>query len=147
MATFAKQKWIKAIHTAKNKLALEEDAYRGLLLGAAGVDSSTEIQTWHQYNSIMAAFKKLGFSPSQKTAEAQNERSADRITHRQEIYIRGLWEIASRKKTEESLRNIIYRLAGVNDISFLKKKDATNIILALRKISLDAGINPDRKES
>lgn len=144
MATMVQKKWIKQIHIAKTFLKLDDVAYRGVLSGAACVDSSTEIQTWEQFNSIMAAFNQLGFPPKKPLLDI--DRDKDRISYAQEKYIKGLWNLASRKKDDKSLRQIIFRITGIDDISFLKKKDATKVIIALRKIASAEGFNPDQKE-
>lgn len=135
--------WIKIIHIAKNKLGLDDIAYRAVLEGTAGVSSAKEIKTTGQYLSVMAAFKKLGFSfhPS-----PEPQRAPGMISEKQEYYIRGLWDLASRAKDEKSLRAMIKRISGVSDIAFLKKKDASKVILALREIARKAGFNPDSKE-
>lgn len=52
--------YIRIIHMAKNKAGLDEDCYRLLLQGAAGVTSSTEVKSAFQYNRIRDAFRKLG---------------------------------------------------------------------------------------
>jgi hypothetical protein len=51
--------------------------------------------------------------------------------------------LASRKKDETSLRAMIKRIGGVEDIRFLKRTDAQKVILALRDITGKAGYNPD----
>ncbi|MBO4706907.1 MAG: regulatory protein GemA [Spirochaetaceae bacterium] len=140
--------WIKMIHTAKTKTGISEEAYRAILAGAAGVDSSTEIKTWEQYKAVMSAFRVLGFVPSSRTRKEQTapqeKRSPWMISARQEYYIRGLWEVASRCKDEASLRHMIKRIAGVDDVTWLDRKHASQVILALRSIAIKAGINPDK---
>lgn len=145
--TLAQTKWIRNIHVAKTKLNLDTESYRAILLGSAGVVSASELKTWQQYEDVMTAFKKLGFKLTnhtlKKSVETQRGRDPEMITARQEYYIKGLWALASQKKDERSLRAMIKRIAGVDDISFLKKRDATKVILALRTISDTAGFNPD----
>ena len=53
--------WVKIIHIAKAKTGLDDEAYRALLWGAAGVDSASQIRTSQQYNAVMAGFANLGF--------------------------------------------------------------------------------------
>ena len=138
--------WTKIIHVAKSKTGLDEEAYRALLAGAAGVESATEITTKAQYDEVMRAFRNLGFTPSRRRAvEPQNQRPADMITARQEYYIRGLWELASRAKDERSLRGICKRITGVDDLSFCPKSKASALILALRDIAKKAGYDPDTR--
>ena len=62
MLSTAQKCWIRTIHTAKTKLKLSDESYRALLQGAAQINSSKEIKTWVQYDSIMSAFQKLGFT-------------------------------------------------------------------------------------
>lgn len=138
--------WTKMIHVAKSKTGLNEEAYRALLAGAAGVESATEITTKAQYDEVMRAFRNLGFIPSRRTVDPQSQHPANMITARQEYYIRGLWELASRSKDERSLRAICRRITGVDDLSFCPKSKASALILALRDITRKAGFNPDGRQ-
>lgn len=142
MATLAQKQWIIRIHTAKNVLKLSDESYRAIL-AAANVASSTEISTWEQFDTVMACFKKLGFVSKKVDSEP---RAKNMITKKQEYYIKGLWELASKNKTESSLRALIKRIADVDDIRFLSKANASKVILALREIAKAAGFNPDFKE-
>jgi hypothetical protein len=65
------------------------------------------------------------------------------ISSRQEYYIRGLWDLASRAKNEASLRGMIKRIGGVENIQWLTRENARKVILALRDIARKAGYNPD----
>lgn len=137
--------WVQIIHIAKTKTGLDDEAYRALLWGAAGVDSATQIRTSQQYNAVMAGFANLGFTVKKRTVESQSTRPANMITARQEYYIRGLWELASRAKDERSLRGICKRITGVDDLSFCPKSKASALILALRDIAKKAGYDPDSR--
>jgi hypothetical protein len=149
----AQKKWIQILHVAKRECQLDEDAYRAVLAGACGVESASGIKTWEQYNAALTAFKKLGFrihsktgEPKLKETDTEIKRNPAWITARQEYYIRGLWDLASRKKDLESLRKMIFRIGGVEDIRFLKRVNAQKVILALRDITEKAGFNPDGEE-
>lgn len=137
--------WVKIIHIAKAKTGLDDEAYRALLWGAAGVASASQIRTSQQYNAVMAGFANLGFKVKKRTVESQSTRPANMITERQEYYIRGLWELASRAKDERSLRGICKRITGVDDLSFCPKSKASALILALRDIAKKAGYDPDSR--
>ena len=148
----AQRKWIQILHIAKSELSLDDAAYRAVLYGAAGVDSARDIKTWQQYNAVLKAFANLGFKVKagkaaqtglKKTAP-QTGRSGDWISARQEYYIRGLWDLASRAKDEASLQAMLQRIAGVTQIEWISKAHATKVILALRDIAKKAGFNPDR---
>lgn len=147
----AQRKWIQILHVAKKELSLDDVAYRAVLYGAAGVDSARDIKTWQQYNDVLKAFANLGFKVKagksaqtglKKTAP-QTGRSGDWISARQEYYIRGLWDLASRAKDEASLQAMLQRIAGVKYIQWISKDNATKVILALRDIAKKAGYNPD----
>jgi hypothetical protein len=146
------RKWIQILHVAKRECALDDEAYRAVLWGTAGVESASGIKTRGQYNAALSAFKTLGFRVKSKTSratglketETETRRNPAWITARQEYYIRGLWDLASRKKDLESLGKVVFRIGGVDDIRFLKKKDAQKVILALRDITEKAGRDPDK---
>jgi phage gp16-like protein len=150
----AQKKWTQILHVAKRECGLDDAAYRAVLAGSAGVDSASDIKTWEQYNAALTAFKRLGFRVQSKTSKAsglketdtETKRHPDWITARQEYYIRGLWDLASRKKDEASLRAMIQRVGGVADIRWLKREHAQKVILALRDIADKAGYNPDKSE-
>jgi hypothetical protein len=154
-ASFVQKKWMRVIHVAKRECGLDDGAYRALLCGAAGTESASGIKTWRQFDTVMAAFKNLGFRVQSKTGRASGLKETDTetkrnpawITARQEYYIRGLWDLASRKKDLESLRKMVYRIGGTDDIRFLKKEDAQKVILALRDVAEKAGFDPDGPEN
>jgi hypothetical protein len=81
-----------------------------------------------------------------KETDTETKRNPAWITARQEYYIRGLWDLASRKKDEQSVRAIIKRIVKVDDLRFLRRTDATKVILALRAIAESGGYNPDAPE-
>ena len=149
--TPAQRKWIQILHVAKRECGLDDEAYRAVLAGACGVESARGVATWKQYYAALEAFKKLGFRIQTKTCRAsgfketdtETRRNPDWITARQEYYIKGLWDLASRVKDEASLRAMIKRIGHVDDIRFLQKADATNVITALRDITKKAGFHPD----
>jgi hypothetical protein len=142
---------MQVLHIAGKQCGLDDEAYRALLSGAAGVESSSGITTWKQYNDCLAAFKKLGFKVQSGTSvksglketEPQDGRPERMISSRQEYYIRGLWDLASRAKDEASLRGMIKRIGGVDNIQWLTRENARKVILALRDIARKAGYNPD----
>jgi len=135
------------IHVAKKQLGLDDTAYRAILSGA-GVSSSKDIKTDKQFNTVMSAFQQLGFKSTGWVGRKVNTVSGSpgMISKRQEYYIKGLWTLASRIKDEASLRKIIKRIGKVDDISFLSRRTASALILALRDICWKAGFNPDTKE-
>jgi len=134
------------IHLAKKQLGLDEEAYRAILSGA-GLSSAKDIESDGQFNAVMGAFERLGFRAScPKIKRGTVPGNPGMISRRQEYYIKGLWELASRSKDEQSLRRIVKRIGKVDDIRFLPRRAASALILALRDICWKAGFNPDTRE-
>ncbi len=147
MLSTAQKCWIRTIHTAKTKLKLSDESYRALLQGAAQINSSKEIKTWVQYDSIMSAFQKLGFTLCKQKVDPQSARHPDWLSAKQEKYIRGLWSLVSREKSEQSLNSFVEKITGRGHVTWLLKSDAAKVINALRKMAVAQGINPDKKEN
>jgi hypothetical protein len=134
------------IHLARKDRGLDDEAYRALLIGSAGVDSSSKIDTEAQFEEVMKAFANLGFKrqpAKRKKLAIQEQEQGNFCTTRQIYYIKGLWEIASRAKDEKSLNSMVKRISKVDDLRFLTKGEASKVILALRDICWRAGLNPD----
>lgn len=127
------------IHLAKKDCALDDTLYRALLQGAAAVSSASEIESETQFDSIMLAFKRLGFTSSSANAR----KKSPYVSNSQLAYIRILWNTASREKSESALRAMVRRIGHVADPRFLSKKSAQALILALRTMCWKAGKNPD----
>lgn len=140
---------LAVIHVARKDRGLDDEAYRALLSGAAGVSSASEIETEAQFEEVMRGFAALGFvrkpvgSSHAKGAAPRAGSAPGQATERQLYYIRGLWALASEKKDEGSLRAMVRRIGKVDDIRFLTRGAASGLILALRDICEKAGFNPD----
>lgn len=117
-----KAEWIKLIHTAKGKVGLDDQSYRALLQGAAGVESSRGIETEAQYRAIMAAFRRLGFTPC---AEVWG------CTEAQKGHILGLWFRATGSNDRKGLLGFVKRTVHIDSFRFLKPKLASEVIVGL----------------
>jgi len=145
MLTRRRQK-LAAIHIAKKELGIADADYRALLLKSTGVRSAADLKNDTQYFTLMRAFKEAGYKPRyQALWGRQVKKQGYNCSGAQRRYIKGLWILASRAKTERSLRAMIRRIGGVDDLRFLTKTKATAVILALRDMAEKAGFNPDRK--
>ena len=49
------------IHAAKRQIELDDDAYRALLAGAAGVESAAKLTTDAQFGAVMSALRAAGW--------------------------------------------------------------------------------------
>jgi hypothetical protein len=65
MTEVQKKKMIKLIHTQKTRAGIDDEAYCGILIGAANVQSSLDLQTMSQFSAVIAALNKLLVSQGQ----------------------------------------------------------------------------------
>ena len=61
-----RNKKLAIIHIARKQLGLDDDSYRAVLSGAAGIESAKDIKSEDQYRKILHTFKKLGFRYNKK---------------------------------------------------------------------------------
>ena len=74
---------------------------------------------------------------------AASAEEVGRATAEQIQYIKGLWELSARVKTEAALNRFIKRITGVPYLRWLDVKTAQKVILAVRDIAVQAGYDPD----
>ncbi len=131
---------IKKIHILKSKLKIDDDLYREML-SEFGVKSSTELD----YNSA-----KSFLEPLEEKAEALNlwEKQtpkysdlnrSNRATPSQLRCIEGLWRDKVAHKKEEiyvrtTLRHYLQTRFHINDVMFLTKNKASDVILGIQGI-------------
>ena len=130
---------IRLIHVGKQKIGLTEEEYRALLEGITGKTSSTEL-TITELEAVLKALKSLGFQVKKMAASAEE---VGRATAEQIQYIKGLWELSARVKTEAALNRFIKRITGVPYLRWLDVNTAQKVILAVRDIAVQAGYDPD----
>jgi len=79
------------IHVAKAKLGMEEADYRALLMRAAGVSSSSQLDV-AGFNMVMAEFERLGFRGTRAGfGRTQNARRSGMATPAQLGKVRAMW--------------------------------------------------------
>jgi hypothetical protein len=59
MTEIQKQKMIKLIHTQKTRAGIDDETYCCILMGAANVQSSLDLQTISQFSAVITAFNNL----------------------------------------------------------------------------------------
>ncbi|MEL5721559.1 MAG: regulatory protein GemA [Treponemataceae bacterium] len=145
---YKREKLIQLIHVGKNKIALSEDDYRNLLAGITGKTSCADMNI-SELASVFHAIKDLGFTPCFKPRPKSNrkmkvrEEEIGKATAEQLDYIKALWELAARVKTEAALQAFVKRIAGVPFLRWLDVYSAQKVILALRDMAEKAGVDPD----
>lgn len=131
-----KSKLIQLIHIAKNKLKLCDAEYRAVLEGTTK-KSSCKDMTAAELDATLKAMKALGFKV--RRVSVAGKASADQIA-----YINVLWKSVARIKTDKALNAFIKRITGIAYLSWIDNYQAQSVILALRKLAVSEGLDPDR---
>lgn len=134
-----RKKLIQLIHVAKSKLQMSDGDYRALLNGVGGKASSAEL-TVAELEQVLRAMKSLGFTVK-KLPVTELDRGL--ASDAQLAYIKGMWELVSREKTERALNRFVRRITGAVHLRFLNVYSAQKVTLALRSMMIDAGYDPD----
>lgn len=130
-----KPKLIQLIHVGKNKLCLDNETYRSLLVGMTGKDS-TKVMAVKELLVVLGRMKQLGFQPTRATNDTQtssiNNGKKDQLT-----LIRHLWHSlhelgAVRVNTESAMANYIKKQTKVS-IDELDMTQASSVIESLKK--------------
>lgn len=139
-----RSKLIQLIHIAKSQVGLSDEDYRAVLESTAKKSSCSDM-TVFELNEVLKAMKKLGFRVK-KLETKENEIGWD--TSKEQLnYIKGMWELVARDKSDRALYRFIKRITGADHPRFMGAAEAQKVILALRKMMVNAGLNPDRKEA
>ena len=134
-----RKKLIQLIHVAKSKLQMSDGDYRALLNGVGGKASSAEL-TVAELERVFKAFKSLGLVVKRLPVTDLDRGLA---SDAQLAYIKGMWELVSREKTERALNRFVRRITGAVHLRFLNVYSAQKVTLALRSMMIDAGYDPD----
>ena len=144
MGKIDRSKIIQLIHIAKSQIGLSDEDYRAVLESTAKKTSCSKM-TLFELNEVLKAMKKLGFKV--KKLETREEEIGWDASKAQMDYIKGMWERVARDKSDRALYKFIKRITGADHPRFMTAKDSQKVIIALRKMMTDAGLNPDRKEA
>ena len=118
IASFAK------IHIARKDLALDEEAYRGLLQRVAGVASSRDLSD-RQADAVIAEMKRLGWKP--KTSSRSPAQRGDL----RKLY--ALWSALHAVPLDrKALRNWVATRFNVSAPEFLKPAQTSEAIEQLK---------------
>ncbi|MBO5607302.1 MAG: regulatory protein GemA [Treponema sp.] len=139
-----RSKLIQLIHIAKSQVGLSDEDYRAVLESTVKKSSCSDM-TVFELNEVLKAMKKLGFRVK-KLETKENEIGWD--TSKEQLnYIKGMWELVARDKSDRALYHFIKRITGADHSRFMGAAEAQKVILALRKMMVNAGLNPDRREA
>jgi len=118
---FMDKKKLAVIHIVKRELSLSDDEYRNTLERIAGVRSAKDL-TDDQFHKLMRYFVRT-----------RHYRVANKgITLRQKYYLRQLKE--SLQWDDSHFQNYIHKYFHNRELNTYTKHDASNLIVALKKI-------------
>jgi len=135
-----RSKLIQLIHVGRSKTGITDDMYRAILFGVSGKQSCSDM-TIPQLNQALKVIKNVGFVVQKKLPLRPEE--IGKATGDQLHYIKGMWELVAKHKTDKALAAFIRRVAKVDDIRFLDVQGAQKVIVALRAMMVKAGYDPD----
>jgi phage gp16-like protein len=133
---------IQLIHVGKSKLGWDDEAYRAFLGGVCGKDSAADM-TEQELNVALSVMRKQGFEAVARRVKPEER---GRASLAQLEYIKGMWAVCARNKSEAAMLSFVKRIAHVDALRFLTVEKAREIILALRDMMDKAGYNPDTSE-
>lgn len=143
MGKINRSKIIQLIHIAKSQIGLSDEDYRAVLESTTKKTSCSDMSLF-ELNEVLKAMKKLGFKVK-KLETKDNEIGWD-ASKEQMDYIKGMWELVARDKSDRALYKFIKRITGADHPRFMRSVDSQKVIVALRKMMVSEGLNPDRKE-
>ena len=120
------------IHVAKSQLHMADEDYRALLLRAAHVQTSTDLDE-PGFEAVMAEFERLGFRLVK--SRVQPGRREGMATPAQVGKIFALWKDFSGKKDDLSMGRWLEKQCHVSHVRFLDDRRASKAIVALEKMA------------
>ena len=131
------------IHVAKAQLAMRDEDYRALLLRAAGVRSSSELDD-AGFTKLMSEFERLGFRSARSKTQATHREGM--ATPAQIGRIRALWKAYSGNDDELRMGHWLEKTFHVSNLRFLEDFRAGKVIAVLEKMAAWAREKKSRKE-
>lgn len=138
---------IKKIHTLKTMLGIDEAAYRERLKASFGIETSKDLSLHQAAAFIDELVEQAGPANARKASSKRVSEPARNgfASPAQIAFIKSLWRQVSRAEPEhqkKALRRFVARQAKVSDLRFLRDKDASKIICALKAMQAqEAGDN------
>jgi phage gp16-like protein len=142
MAGEKRKNLIRLIHTGKARLGWDEEAYRAFLWGVCGKETAAEMSV-RELCEAANGMRRAGFEEKPRRVRPEER---GRATLSQLEYIKGMWAVCARNKSEGALAAFVRRIAHVDAMRFLTAGTARDVILALRDMTGKAGYDPDTSQ-
>ncbi len=123
---------LAAIHVAKKQLALDDAAYREILLVVAGVSSAKDLDEEGR-RKVLDHFRGCGFDPARGNGRRRHT-SANPMHSK----IRYLWRDLHQAgavtfATDAALDSYVRRMTGASSLRFVTREQAWTLINAMKK--------------
>jgi phage gp16-like protein len=149
-----RNKLIAKIHVAKKQLGLDDDQYRGIILGATdGKADSCKNCNEAQLEQIMKQMTEWGFKPV-VTAPTEGEKPKVKLSPvtrgkpdpTQVDKIRAVWiDLANkgiiRNRSDDAIQSFAKRLTRVDRLEWLTTKQCQTVLVALKAMEQKAEVN------
>lgn len=130
-----RQRQLAQIHLAKKELGMDDDTYRAMLMGVAGVDSASKLD----YNGMIKVLKHLRASGFNRVNEGKNEWAfVFKLTPSRQLYGKKIYRLAQRlgstdaPKSKAYIEGIASQMAGATKpLEFCCEDDLHKIVQAL----------------
>lgn len=139
------------VHIAKEDLHLDEESYRQILKGVAGVESSTQL-TVEGFEKVMRRFREMGFKgllpnpyhpiPKGRLIPADSPQGLESITSSQQNFI--LYLLEKLNWDDGHFHTFCQKIIKKSDP--LTKRDGQKIIIGLMAIWRKRAILPKKKK-
>lgn len=157
MASSARLKKYRIIHSILNDLDWTEEQYRNALYGAFEVESKTvlDLDELDDFITLLQTVQlKEGQIPAADVEwgwgrtkyEALAHRPGDWATPAQMRKIEATWREVARDRSDDALQTFLENHVGVSHITWLKKQHVKPVLVALKEMKRAAGIDDDVQE-
>ncbi|PSM52774.1 DUF1018 domain-containing protein [Campylobacter blaseri] len=142
-----KKHYIKLVHTLKKDFFIDDDARYMYMQAKFNKDSLTKLSI----DELRVMLEDMGYKPYKKgkipKQKAKNEEQ--KATQKQLDTIVGIWNTIARNKTKLALGLFCERITGylMINISSLSKKEASKVIIALKKMQKEYFNGKIKKEN
>lgn len=131
-----RQRQIAQIHIAKKDLGMDDDTYRAMLMGVAGVDSSSKLD-YAGMTKVLKHLRASGFKAA--NAASKNEWAfVFKLTPDRQAYAKKIYRLAQKlgtadqPKSKAYIEGIAAQMAGATKpLEFCDEEDLHKIIQAL----------------
>lgn len=133
-----RQRQLAQIHIARKELGMDEDTYRAMLQGVAGVDSSSKLD-FDGMAKVLRHLRVSGFKPKNEGKSGTNEWSfVFKLTPDRQLYGKKIYRLAQRigkdgqPVSKKYIEGIASQMAGATKpIEFCSPEDLHKIVQAL----------------